>query len=191
MDKRFLIAGGLVAAFFVAAGLFFYGRPLPAFKPVLTAQDRDLVIQTIWAEAGREPRMGKIGVAWVIKNRLGHYGWKTYGRVVTACGTDKKTRRLICQFEPWLWEKTRKRMAAFSRQKSAFAYRHIGKIVDEVMAGSIPDPTGGAFYFENRAVTRKRGRVALCKSFIRIGNHNFCRKNRQAGPVLVVNESLQ
>ena len=183
MKKEYLVAGGLVAAFFVAVAVFW--RPAPPARPALSARDRDLVIRTVWAEAGRESRLGKVAVAWVIKNRRGHYGWKTYGRVVTACGTDKKTRRLVCQFEPWIWEKTRKRMEKFSKDRQSLAYKSIGKIVDGVMAGQIPDPTGGAFYFENRAITKQRGRPGLCKTFIKIGHHNFCRKNQQAGLVPV------
>ena len=215
MKQQMIILGGFLAVF--SLGFFMMHNPK---KLNISAKDRDLVISTVWAEAGNEPASGQIAVAWVIRNRLNAYkNWTSYGRVVTACGVSKKSGKKICQFEPFTFAATRKRMREFSQNHEKYdsfskgepgvydvsmlgfadadyslqsaknsklyrnwqQYKMIGRIVDAVMRGEIKDPTKGAFYFENRAITKKRGRRALCLSFISIGRHNFCKRNQRAG----------
>lgn len=106
--------------------------------------DTDAVVRTVMGEAANEPAAGKAAVTHVILNRLktGEYG-DTAKDVVTAPG----------QFEPW---QTRKKELSSYDPKSK-AYQATKAIVDDVAAGKIEDPTGGATHFLAPDVMKARG----------------------------------
>ena len=183
---------GILIAFFIGFVIYFYREDSSSYQ----AHERDLVIRTLWAEAGKEPRQGQIFALWVMRNRVGCYGWDSLTKVVKAKN----------QFEPWVYQKTRAKMQVFSdhhalyqkwltqnkngRRRVSFpfadmrkvradwqSYRRLARLYDKVMrADKKADPTGNAFYFENRAITKKRGRGSLCRGrkVKTVGQHSFC-----------------
>lgn len=109
----------------------------------VTPSDRDAIIRTVIGEAADEPLEGQAGVAHVILNRLNSGKWGNNARnVVLAPG----------EFEPW---QTRRRELLGISPKSD-QYQQTGQIVDRVLSGDIPDPTGGADHFLNPAIVRAR-----------------------------------
>jgi spore germination cell wall hydrolase CwlJ-like protein len=143
-------------------------------KPALTAgiipnydaEDRDYMIRTIVFEAAGEPDEGKIAVAYVILNRIKSGGWgDSIKDVVTS----------PWQFEPWMTR--REEMEKLS--PDAPSYKNAAQIADAVVAGQVPDPTGGATHFLNPTIVRER-RGGSLPSWAQgegqpIGNHTFYR----------------
>ncbi len=136
----------------------------PASYDFYSARDRDLMIRVAIWESRHEPRLGQMGVAYVIKNRWkkNPYGWRTISDVVTA-------RK---QFEPWL--RHREKLLALS--KDSQEYRHMASVVDDVLSGLADDPTNGAFYFLNVKTVKKRNKGRLPKGWKRIVAQRECRK---------------
>lgn len=134
-------------------------------------RDVDMITRTVMGEAGDQPDTGKAAVAHVILNRVrsGSYG-DSASKVVTA----------PYQFEPW---QTRRGELTSYNPKSK-DYQKTKAIVDDVVAGKIDDPTGGATHFYSPVSQRALGRNA--PSWAKdptavIGGHNFYAPN---GPVV-------
>ena len=136
----------------------------PAWFNYYSARDRDLMIRVAIWESRHEPRLGQMGVAFVIKNRWQHnpYGWRTISDVVTA----------RAQFEPWL----RHREKLLALPKTSREYRHMASVVDDVLSGRADDPTHGAFYFLNVKTVKKRNKGHLPGGWKRIVAQASCRK---------------
>jgi spore germination cell wall hydrolase CwlJ-like protein len=121
-------------------------KPLAADGQVIAhfnAKDRDYMIRTIVFEADGESEEGKIAVAYVILNRIKSGAWgDSIKDVVTS----------PWQFEPWMT----KREAMEKLSPDDPRYRNAAQIADVVLAGQVPDPTGGAMYFLNPTVVRER-----------------------------------
>ncbi len=107
--------------------------------------DRQYLLRTVLGEAARQPEQGQAAVAHVILNRLkgGNYG-NDIRSVVTAPS----------QFEPWGSAEGRQRMMNYGQDDPA--YQSAAQIVDGVLSGQIPDPTGGADHFLNEQIVRER-----------------------------------
>lgn len=131
----------------------------------LDPQSRDLVIRTVFGEAGNEPDDGKAAVAAVIRNRAvsGRYGGTSPSDVVLARG----------QFEPWARSDAKARMLSLSPDNPA--YQRIGSIVDSVFKNG-EDITGGATHFFAPVAQAQLGRNAPSwakgESTV-IGGHHF------------------
>jgi hypothetical protein len=145
--------------------------------PVAAAtSERDLLIRTVYGEAGAEGVEGQAAVASVIRNRLqsGRFGGSLSG-VITAPG----------QFNG---SPTDDRYGGRARalQAGSAEYEAIGRIVDEVLAGQRPDPTGGALNFYNPDLAAPAWGEAMSGK-TRIGGHVFgtagARFNPQAAPL--------
>lgn len=132
----------------------------------ISRADRDALIRTIYGEARGEGKEGWQAVANVVLNRVssGRYGGKSVSEVVKAKG----------QFEPWGNPATRKEMEELSPETSV--YEDIGKLVDQVAAGALPDNTGGSTHFiakdAQAALGRKNPRWAQGEGQ-QIGRHTF------------------
>lgn len=110
---------------------------MPQSPGGIDPKHRDLLIRTVFGEAANQPPEGQAAVAAVIKNRMaaGRYGGTDVPGVVLAKN----------QFEPWGNPEAKAGMMGLSTQDPR--YQKIGAIVDQVMAGQTPDPTGGATHF--------------------------------------------
>lgn len=131
---------------------------------MLDPRDRDLIIRTVMGEANREPYLGKVGVAAVVKNRLadGNYG-KTVQDVLFAPK----------QFEPW----NTRRNELMGYGPGTSGWDDASKAVDEAFAGQ--DPTEGATNFANVGTVAARGNQSAMQwirdmsNVSKIGNHTF------------------
>jgi spore germination cell wall hydrolase CwlJ-like protein len=129
-------------------------RPMP-----FNNNDRDAAIRTIIGEAGDQSADGQAAVAHVLFNRLksGQFGGNMQD-VVFSPG----------QFDAW---QRQDRALAGINQRST-QYQQVGKIVDAVASGDIPDLTGGATYFLNPALTKNKPEWARGVG-LNIGDHTF------------------
>lgn len=134
----------------------------------IPAEERDLLIRTVIGESRGEPLEGQAAVAHVILNRAlqGKFGGSTIRDVVMAPK----------QFEPWSTRKDE--LMAISPDSKV--YQETGALVDSILAGKVPDVTGGATHFANEEIVRQRrgGSVPkwmekMAPSAQRIGRHTF------------------
>lgn len=124
--------------------------------------ERDLMIRTVYGEAAEEGEIGLAAVASVIRNRLQSERFGSSLRdVITspaqfnASPTDRsdggKARRL---------------------DDDSPEFEKIAEIVDEVLDGTRPDPTGGALYFYNPELASPAWAARLSDR-TRIGDHVY------------------
>jgi hypothetical protein len=111
----------------------------------MDSRDRDLIIKTLYGEAGNQGPHGMAAVAHVIKNRFesGHWG-NSPGAVATA--SDPKSG--VHQFSMW---NSSKNMEGNTKAQNLSPdnpnYQAIGALVDGVFGGAVPDPTNGATHY--------------------------------------------
>jgi hypothetical protein len=136
------------------------GPPNPpgATPGTVSPQDRDAMIRMVAGEAGGEPPEGMAAVAHVALNRLSNNygGAHTLSQVVNAPH----------QFEAM----------SRGRQPDPAAMQRAAQVVDGVLGGQIPDPTGGKINFLNPELQGQLGRrqpAWASGSNQRIGRHVF------------------
>lgn len=103
----------------------------------LSNYDRDVMIRTIAGEAGREGEVGQAAVAHVIMNRVADPRWGDNPAEVSL---------QLKQFSAWNSGVGGNSLPTNLEEGSA-EYERIGRIVDGVAAGQIPDVTGGATHY--------------------------------------------
>jgi hypothetical protein len=139
----------------------------PGAAAGIDPKHRDMLIRTVFGEAANQPPEGQAAVAAVVKNRMqaGRYGGTDVPGVVQAKG----------QFEPWGNPEARAGMLGLSPQDPR--YQQIGAIVDQVLAGQMPDPTNGATHFfapkAQAALGRQAPKWAQGQEGQPIGDHTF------------------
>ena len=134
-----------------------------------TANDRDIFARTLWGEVRGESHAGKIAVAWVIRNRmeidLGNDGkpdWWGEG----IAGVCKKQGQFSC------WNKGDVNLPKLRAVTIADpAFRECMAVVDEVLAGRVPDPTKGSTHYHTTAV--RPSWIKGVKPVVKIGAHLF------------------
>lgn len=125
------------------------------------------IINTILAEAGGEGQAGITAVAWVIKNRSRLRGI-TMEQVVRESG----------QFEGY----SNPGPAAVRLQGDAAARAQVEQILQQIDAGEIADPTGGADFFDTGSGGAIRGIDGAVQSAT-VGGHTFYTSGQaQASP---------
>ncbi|MBW3245791.1 conjugal transfer protein TraG N-terminal domain-containing protein [Epibacterium sp. DP7N7-1] len=106
-------------------------------RPSLSYYDRDVMIRTIAGEAAGETETGQAAVAHVIMNRAQDPRW----------GDNPAEASLeVKQFSAWNSGAGGNSIPENLKEGSP-QYEQIGRIVDAVAAGYIPDPTGGATHY--------------------------------------------
>ena len=114
-------------------------------RPQLTHYDRDVMIRTIAGEAGQESELGKAAVAHVIMNRVDDPGFGDNPAEVSLA---------LKQFSAWNSGAGGNNIPE-NLEEGSPQYEDIGRIVDAVAAGYIPDPTGGAtFYYSPQGMAK-------------------------------------
>jgi spore germination cell wall hydrolase CwlJ-like protein len=108
----------------------------------VTDKDRDVLARTLWGEARGETLAGQIAVAWTIRNRVNDGKLKSWWGEGYA-GVCQKPYQFSC------WNKNDPNYAYLSSAKlipfREFAQAQIA--ADQVMAGKVSDPTGGATHY--------------------------------------------
>lgn len=130
----------------------------------MTPEDLDVMARTLWGEARGESLEGKIGVAWVIKNRADKPSW--WGKDITG----------VCkapwQFSCWLPnDPNRAKLLAVKTTDEMF--RECLFIVAGVLSGNIPDPTKGANHYHAKSI--KPNWANGVEPTARLHNHVFYR----------------
>lgn len=151
----------------------------------MTPSERDLMIRTIYGEAGGEGAEGQEAVANVIRNRVlsGRYG-DSYESVIRAPR----------QFSLWN-PGDRAGETARNLSTDSEAYRRIAEIVDKVSLGEGSDPTRGATNYYNPNVASPAWGAGM-DNVTTIGNHRFG-NTPESRPVLdaaqqdAINQRLQ
>src|SRR5258708_18614543 len=109
----------------------------PSYDDPDVLSDLEIVARTVWGEARGEGVDGWVAVSWVIKNRAGHPGW--WGRDLKSVCLKR------AQFSSWnIDDRNRPKMLALATNDPLLT--RIRGTVAEVLAGTVPDPTGGAPY---------------------------------------------
>ena len=146
------------------------GALVPDNSLDVSPADRDLWIRTVIGEAGTDPA-SQPAVAHVIANRIRDTG-QSPSQVVLAPN----------QFEPW----NNRARELLSASPNSAPYKAVAKVVDGVIAGSIPDPTNGATQFYAPAAQKALGRKPPAwddGTGVQIGAHKFFGGSAQpAGP---------
>jgi len=147
----------------------------PFYDPVeLNPRSRDLVIRTIFGEAGDKDEAGRAAVANVIRNRVASGRSKQYGEGVEGVITKRNA------FEPWWNATARERMRGLREDDPN--YQAIAKIADDIFRGTVEDTTQGATHFyspSGQAAMRRIDNRKLVPDWARgqplanIGGHLF------------------
>lgn len=152
-----------------------YERDATMLGAGVDPQHRDMLIRTVYGEAGNQPLAGQAAVAAVVKNRMasGQFGGSDIPSVVQAKN----------QFEPWNTPDGKARM--MSLRPDDPRYQQIGAIVDGVLSGNSPDPTNGATHFFAPKAQAALGRDVPAWAQgpgLQIGDHSFYTPGSQPAP---------
>lgn len=133
-----------------------------------TEKDRDILARTLWGEARGESLAGQIAVAWTIRNRVNDgkaRSWwgEGYG------GVCQKPYQFSC------WNRGDPNFAYLSGAKQ-IPFRELAQAqiaAAQVIAGKVPDPTGGATHYFATTMLKPPGWVKGAKETLRLGRHIF------------------
>ena len=138
----------------------------------VTERDRDILARTLWGEARGEDLIGQIAVAWTIRNRVemdlhndGKPDWWGEG----YAGVCLKPWQFSC------WNKNDPNYPYLSGTKPIpfreFARAQIA--ADHVIAGTAPDPTGGATHYYSTTMPNAPKWTEGATRTLRLGHHVF------------------
>lgn len=135
---------------------------------LVTDKDRDILARTLWGEARGESLAGQIAVAWTIRNRVSDGKAKSWwGEGYTG----------VCQapYQFSCWNKNDSNFAYLSGVKPIpfreFAQSQIA--ADQVIAGKVSDPTGGATHYYATTMAKSPDWAAKAKQTLKLGHHVF------------------
>ena len=134
----------------------------------VTEKDRDVLARTLWGEARGESLVGQIAVAWTIRNRVNDGKARSWwGEGYT--GVCQKPYQFSC------WNRNDPNFAYLSGAKlipfREFAQAQIA--ADQVIAGKVPDPTGGATHYYATSMKTPPAWAAKAKQTLKLGGHVF------------------
>lgn len=136
------------------------------FKGIVSAASRDAVIRTVYGEARGEGSEGQAAVAWVIRNRASRPAW--WGS--TLYGVCHRPYQFSC------WNASDPNAALLANlAENDPDYLRIGVVVDLVLSGATPDPTGEATHYKVTGTKASWDTSAALKTEIIIGRHSFCK----------------
>ena len=134
----------------------------------VTEKDRDILARTLWGEARGESLAGQIAVAWTIRNRVNDgnaRSWWGEGYV----GVCLKPYQFSC------WNKNDPNFAYLSGAKP-IPFREFAQVqiaADQVMAGKVADPTGGATHYYATTMPRPPMWIKGATQTLSLGHHVF------------------
>ena len=134
----------------------------------VSEKDRDILARTLWGEARGEALVGQIAVAWTIRNRVFDGKTKSWWGEGYA-GVCQKPYQFSC------WNKNDPNYAYLSGAKPIpvreFAQAQIA--ADQVLAGKIPDPTGGATHYYATTMSKPPDWAKKATQTLKVGRHIF------------------
>lgn len=143
----------------------------------ISKRDRIILALTVYGEARGEPREGKAGVVWTVLHRAANPRW--WGRSVASC--------CLTSYQFSCWNESDPNRATLMRQIGHDLQRaeltetarrnemllDCLAVVNEVLDGEIPDPTGGATHYCTRAVASRTSWARGREPSAEIGAHLF------------------
>jgi spore germination cell wall hydrolase CwlJ-like protein len=141
-----------------------------AWRKVMTEtdKDRDILARTLWGEARGESLAGQIAVAWTIRNRVNDGKARSWWGEGYA-GVCQKPYQFSC------WNKNDPNFAYLSGAKM-IPFRELAQAqiaADQVMAGKVPDPTGGATHYYATTMPKPPMWAKDAKKTLELGHHVF------------------
>ncbi|PXX59539.1 Cell Wall Hydrolase [Pseudomonas sp. LAMO17WK12:I10] len=135
-----------------------------------TEKDRDILARTLYGEARGEGLAGQIAVAWTIRNRVNDGKTKSWWGEGYA-GVCQAPYQFSC------WNKNDPNYPFLSGAKPipAGQFAQAQRAADQVIAGAVADPTGGATHYYATTMPKAPGWAAKAKQTVRIGLHVFFR----------------
>ena len=115
-----------------------------ALPALIDFSDLDIMARTIWGEARGEGRDGKLAVGWAIVNRQLSGRWFAGDSLTKTC---MKHRQFSC------WNRddpNRQKLAMLTLKDPTF--RECVWAAAAALAGTEPDPTGGATHYHHEAI---------------------------------------
>lgn len=147
----------------------------------LSADDRDILIRTILGEAGGESPLGQAAVAHVLLNRAMS---DRYPNSLSEVALQPY------QFSTWLGAGRGGNDIPQTASPDDPMYQQVGQILDQVLAGAIPDPTGGATHYYSPAGMPNRAEPSWWESEVargggitEIGTHRFAGPGGEQGEI--------
>ena len=133
-----------------------------------TEKNRDILARTLWGEARGEGLAGQIAVGWTIRNRTFDGKAKSWWGEGYA-GVCLKAWQFSC------WNKNDPNYAYLSGAKPipAAQYAQALKAADQVMAGTVTDPTGGATHYYAMTMPKPPTWAKGAKQTLRLRQHVF------------------
>jgi len=113
----------------------------------LTPQGRDDVIRTILGEAGAESPEGVAAVIWTMLNRAKSDRFPNNLADVATQGRGGR----FAQFSTWNTPSDGGNRIPDTARPSDPGYRRASAILNQVLSGEVPDPTGGAIHYYSPA----------------------------------------
>jgi N-acetylmuramoyl-L-alanine amidase len=112
--------------------------PVKLAKRSVDPVARDCLAEAVYFESRGEPRDGQIAVAHVVMNRVAHHAYPAHVCEVIREGEELGKGR--CQFH-WRCD------GRPDEPTEEAAWQEAQSVAEEVLAGSVPDPTQGALFF--------------------------------------------
>ena len=134
----------------------------------VTEKDCDILARTLWGEARGESLAGQIAVAWTIRNRVSD------GKAKSWWG-EGYAGVCLAKWQFSCWNKNDPNYVYLSGSKPIpfreFAQAQIA--ADQVIAGKVPDPTGGATHYYATAMKNAPAWAAKATQTLKLGGHVF------------------
>ena len=118
----------------------------------MIAFDREVARRTVWAEARGEPQQAWAAVAWTLVNRVA-LNPRRYGSTVAMAGLWVRQYSCWWPAKPDSPEWSDWRAAVTVDEDRSPEYGAMTTIVDAVLGGSLPDPTGGATHYWDDSIS--------------------------------------
>ena len=133
-----------------------------------TEEDREILALTLWGEARGEGLDGQLAVAWTIRNRVFDGKDRSWWGAGYA-GVCLKSRQFSC------WNQNDPNYAYMSGSKviPAAHFAQAQRAADDVIAGTVADPTGGATHYYANNLPSPPDWAAKAKQTLHLGRHIF------------------
>jgi spore germination cell wall hydrolase CwlJ-like protein len=152
-----------------------FAAPPGGFQSNLSPTDRDTAIKTMLGEVSREPMLGQAAMAHVLKNRVdsGQFADGTLAGVAQQPAPGRAGSQGYHEFSTWN-PPNKQGNNPQNISPNDPAYQHMGRILDGVFSGDIPDPTGGATHYYNPRQSKPPWGPTLAQANdVTIGAHRF------------------